>query len=817
MFSTKHFALPCVLLALACSTRPGFCLVPEKPSNAAPATTTPDTQTPATGPSPAATPAPRTPTTEVLPGQPPDTTSPDTKAPATTPGGGTEPITGTEPAGDKYTLTSPQGVIYDMARGLAVARGEVTFTYGQFTVTGDRGVVDYNTNRATIAGNLKVTVRDQKFEGKTLVFELDTRRWTLSAIETVFPPDYFPEGTVLEPIYLSEGEISGQDDNVSGRNFEISSCDRDHYYLKTKRVDFYRDQRGEITRIAARKNALYVFGHKIIPLPVYVVSLTGQRSRNYGLKPTFGQDAVNGFFVKSIYDLRAGDKLTDSLLLDAFQKRGLGLGITRELAEGAGLFTLYALTGKAGGREINAEAHRTWKITPSLTSILNFTSSKNSTSSLSPGVSNQNGDLTFNLNRTRVQSSLALRQNSTGSGFGDFKSFGVTLQHRQDLSQRLTFEGSSLYNSNSFGTFSSSKTLDNTFMFTQRASRFDTSLRTELHDSLADNNLGGSYQLERIPELSFTTDTTRLKWEALRRIAPGNLRMEIGHFSEPTFALSGSGSGATRQKKTRYDLNYNMNPRTSRLLRVGSFLSELRSAARFDQAFYSDNTARYNYEYLFTVDNRLGPLSVQANYGKQRPIGFTPFQFDFLTPGEYLDTTLTYRPSTKFGLDLSGGRDIRNGVSRDILGTLKFSPSPSFYTSLAASYSPETHRYGDVIGNLRLDRNAEKFLGGLFALGVRFSPASNEITRINLQTDLTVTRGTRLQALSSYNGFSKQFDFNQIRVSRDLHCFNLYLTYDQQRKQVRFDLALKAFPFFDTNYGKSRFGEGQDALIGDVR
>jgi hypothetical protein len=63
----------------------------------------------------------------------------------------------------------------------------------------------------------------------------------------------------------------------------------------------------------------------------------------------------------------------------------------------------------------------------------------------------------------------------------------------------------------------------------------------------------------------------------------------------------------------------------------------------------------------------------------------------------------------------------------------------------------------------------------------------------------------------------KELSFNQVRVTRDLHCFNLYATYDQQRKEFRLDLALKAFPFVDTRLGRTDLGEGFGPFIGDTR
>lgn len=713
---------------------------------------------------------------------------------------------GQETPDGNFSFESPNDIIYDAGRGLALAQGGFTFTYGGFIVRGERGVVDYNTNRATLMGNLTVTARGQVYTGKTLTFDLDTGEWRLSQIERTIPPEEFPPGTVLQPIYLKGGLVQGRDDDVTGENFTFSSCDRDHYYIRAKRLDFYRDQNGEYSRIALRRNSLHVFGRKILPLPVYVISLTGARSRRYGLQPTFGQNAFDGFFVKTLYDLSANARRTDSVLIDALQKRGLGLGLQRELANGAGLFYLYWLSGRQGGRQIDSRIRRDWRITSALTSTFNFQSTQNN-SLEGQGIASRNGEWSFLYNTTRVRSNLLMRYANNQSSFSSFNDFGASLLHQQEFGRGFSIDASSLYaRSNSSGTVNAA-TLDNTVTLTKRGSLFDALLRTELHDDLTGRNQrNGAYQLERIPELSLVSDTSRLRVPLLNRYLPGDVSLKLGRFNEP---------GTTELSRT--DFAYGIRPRTLQLMRVGFFKSEVTAAGRFEQAFYSNDTARYNYDYLLNFNNTAGPFSAQVNYYKQRTHGYTPFQFDFLTPSESVDLTASFQPSPKFRLNLTTGRDLQNGFSRDVIARLQLAPSRSVYASIGASYSPETKTFGDLIGNFRFARNPNKFLGGTLDLGVRYSPQTNEFARINTTADIFITKKIRVQALSSYSGFTKTFDLNQVRISHDLHCFNLFTTYDQQRKQIRFDLALKAFPFLDTRFGQGRLGEGFDPFVGEVQ
>jgi hypothetical protein len=731
-------------------------------------------------------------------------------------------VSGQEAPGGNFSLESPNGVIYDMGEGLAVAQGDVVFSFREFTVRGDRGVVDYNSNIATMSNNLTVTARDargrvQTFRGQSLQFNLDTGQWNLGQIRATFPPSLFPEGQVLEPIYLREGRVTGTYDNAGGSDFRFSSCDRDHYFLESRRIEFFRDPRGNPDRIVLRRNALYVLGQKVLPLPVYVISLQGARSRRYGLQPTFGQNSTDGFFVRSVYDLSASGSRTDSLLLDALQKRGLGVGLQRELAGGAGVFYLYALSGQQGGREIDARVRRFWQISPSLRSSVVFDSTKNN-SLAGEGYAARNGQLNFDLYTQRVQSTLLLTQNNSRSPFGNFAQQNITLTHRQALGNNWDIEADSLYARSRNSGSQDVATLDNLFGINKQGKRFDGFLRAELHNDLVSDR---SYQLERLPELRLSSDAQRLGIPFFNRTLPGDINLAFGQYHEPSF-----GDDPTTSKRLgRAYLDYNLRRPSFDLVSTGAVRSELNVGAQFNQTLYTDNSARFQYAYDLNWNNFVGraregrnaPFNFQFNYLKFRPVGYTPFQFDFLSPNEFIDMRGIFEPSRKVRLEVSSGRDLQNNISRDIAGTLRVAPSRQFNFDLSTTYSPEESALGDVIGNFYVARERGRFLSGSLVLGFRYSAPQSTFTTINAAGDIAIGKKTRLQFFTGYNGFTQNFDFQQFRISRDLHCFNLFATYDNQRRELRFDLALKAFPFVDTRLGQNRFGEGFDPQIGTVR
>jgi hypothetical protein len=338
---------------------------------------------------------------------------------------------------------------------------------------------------------------------------------------------------------------------------------------------------------------------------------------------------------------------------------------------------------------------------------------------------------------------------------------------------------------------------------------FDAYLRSELHNDLENKR---TYQLERLPELTLQTNSDRLNLPFLKRFAPGDLSLSLGQFNEPR--------GADEvESQSRANFVFNARARSIRLLGQGNSRSVLGFNGQFEQSFYGDHTARYNTGVAFNLANTLGAARLLVNYTKQKPVGFTPFQFDFQTANEYLDYSLSYQQGQRVRFNLTGGRDLQNGFTRDIIANLQFAPSDAFYGSLGASFAPEGSRLGDIYGNFRLNLPRKVFAGGTYNLGFRYAPEGTNqgLTRANASIDIQLGRNNRLQGLVGYDGFANKFDFTQLRFTRDLHCFNLYATYDSRRNEVRFDLALKAFPFLDTRFGRNENSEGFDTTVGGIR
>ncbi len=219
---------------------------------------------------------------------------------------------------------------------IIVSNKPVRLTYGKFSVVGERLVIDTARNLATLTGKLSLKSGDQTLEGRTLTYNLDSGVWELFDLEKTFPPEFFPEQSVIEPIYVRGEKITGASGRVTGTDFSVSSCDVGHYKILSREVRFYRDKEENPTRIVLRRNSLIVLGKRIVPLPVFSVNLNSGISRRVPLQPIVGQNSYDGVFVKSTYSLAANAKRTDNILIDILQKRGLGLGFDRAIGRRSG-------------------------------------------------------------------------------------------------------------------------------------------------------------------------------------------------------------------------------------------------------------------------------------------------------------------------------------------------------------------------------------------------------------------------------------------------------------------------------------------------
>lgn len=242
---------------------------------------------------------------------------------------------------------------------------------------------------------------------------------------------------------------------------------------------------------------------------------------------------------------------------------------------------------------------------------------------------------------------------------------------------------------------------------------------------------------------------------------------------------------------------------------------------------------------------------------------FTPkFRFNLsagkdLENGAYRDLVwrAQFIPTRSFYASVSAAHDLNAGEFRDVILRLRagaqalapflsypghgeyypFSQFPHFPISPYDSFSPYggypspygtpfglpspyAPRYGTGAVPLSSERSKPRsvFKRIGFNVAARFNPTTGKLGRVNTYLNWQLSDQWAIEWLAGYNGLTKEMDFSQFRITRDLHDFQVYLTADKFRREVRLDVTLKAFPLFDTRFGTGGQGQLLSPSVGDI-
>ncbi len=85
--------------------------------------------------------------------------------------------------------------------------------------------------------------------------------------------------------------------------------------------------------------------------------------------------------------------------------------------------------------------------------------------------------------------------------------------------------------------------------------------------------------------------------------------------------------------------------------------------------------------------------------------------------------------------------------------------------------------------------------------------------------DLRIGSKWRLEGIASWNGMASKFDYKSFRLTRDLHCWEASLSYNDEtgfRRDKGFSLEfrIKAFPGVD-RFGIGQYGQAVDVSMGE--
>ena len=690
-----------------------------------------------------------------------------------------------------------------------IATGNVKAVYQDYTITGDTMEADLQTNIAVFKGNVKLLTKQAIVNGQDLTLNLKTREWSLgeatSRIDTASVRG--AEGGKGAPVFVRSAALKGNPKEVALSTGTLTTCDLDHphYLFSAKNLEIYLDN-----KIIAHHVSMVGLDKRLITLRRLVIPIRGMKQ---SMIPQIGSSAQDGGFLKVAYAYLATEHSQGYLKLDLMQKRGVGIGLDHTLSTKLATTqaSLYFLADRqAGGNNVNGYLRHQQKL-GSLD--LNLTGNYRTNSYLNyPQSTSQDYQAALSHLSSRSNTALTFRT-SKSNGFGISTTNTTSLRHSQQFSKELSGTVSmDMRGYLSQGMPAADRELNSDIELRQRADKYDVSLVATKRFDL-DNGASGvnSYSnLERLPEIILSTDSYRLGKKSFFGL-PSRLQLSAGRYTESQLI---GGTQPTPLTGSRFLLQWDL---LGQNIDLGS-KNELNLTGGLRQAYYSSDQMQYVIKTGAALTTRFSDyLKSRVSYSYQQPQGYSPFRFDYTGKYNYSRAVLEYQEKEKLRWNISTGYNFGQASYpwQDISLRLTAHPKPSYAYSLSTGYDLNQSRWRNLIGQIRLLRGDRLALD----LGARYDLQTGQIGLARGRFDLPIGKLWRIEGITSWNGITKQFDYQAFRLTRDLHCWEASIVYSQEpgvlnSSGISLELKIKAFPTQD-RFGIGQYGQSIDTSMGE--
>lgn len=683
---------------------------------------------------------------------------------------------------------------------MVVAYEGVTAVYKDFTITADSAQANLNTNIAMFEGNVKLDNKQNIIEGRRLTLDLKTKEWSFENAKTEILPVAF-QNRISSPAFIKGDEVDGNNEELKLKSGTLTTCDlpNPHYYFNVKKMDFYPDR-----KIIARNVSLFGLGKRLFSLGTLLVPIKGVGTT---IIPQIGSSAEEGNFLKTSYAYMANDNHTGIVKLDLMQKRGIGTGIdhTYHINAGDGKLSLYYLRDQEiGGNNITGNYQHQMKIG---TVNMNFNANYRTNSYLYyPSSTSRDWQVTMNQNKVNSNTALSF-QNSSSSGIGDNKTFTSSLRQMSQFSKKLTGIFSvDMRSYNSTGMSAADRELESSIELRHHIDAFDLSLNANRRTDLDGSDYTGDNfysSIDRLPELTVDTDSYRLGNRTILGL-PCRLSVSVGRFHEMP-------GGVTSD---RYMLRLDILDKSVDL----SDRNELNISGGFRQSYYASNMAQYMMRFNSVLTTRYNDyLKSRVTWSYQKPDGYSPFRFDYSSKYNYTRAILDYQNSRKLRWSLSSGYqfDNDNYPWQDLAFRITAHPDSRYAYSLSSGYNFNQGRWRTLVSLFQVTIPKKV----LMDVGTRYDLETGKLGIARGRFDIYAGKKWRLEGITSWNGSTKKFDYKAFRLTRDLHCWEASISYNDESgfrndRSINFDLRIKALPRAD-RFGIGQYGQSVDTNMGE--
>lgn len=675
----------------------------------------------------------------------------------------------------------------------------------------------FKDNILTIVGPVKGTFRGYTFSGKrvtinriTQVFILQDDAELIGSGATVRADEIIVDfvhqsyqafasnadlkpslvgGQLLDDAY-THGQSARGDSKESFVAFgDITTCDlqKPHYDIRARSIDIRYGR-----RITLRHVTVDLLGKKLFSLPFLSLPLD---DRTYQNLPVFGQNPVEGYYMKTNYGIPLRGDNTLLTREDYMSKLGIGLGATylyqnlKGLHQYAGDIGFYGVTGSRtlditaddaiglgfGKLQINGTYQNDDYLVAPQSKILNTRALLS--------VPDRYGVSSFGWNLSE-NASPGFQSNQQTFSLSESQNFGF----KYGLNSNITYnDSSSNYTNGSGNNFVDNRSVNVGFTATDDLKEATASLNYQktIPVGTIQNFFTGT---QAAPELSLTSTSTKLFGREFGANYPFQVQASIGEYGDPN-----SGGDITRDY---FAFNFN------RQLQDHGNHNSLNITSQFAQGIYSDDTAQYKLGLGLAYTHPLGKdTNFNLSYNYLRPEGFTPLGIDSSGKLNLASMGLTIRPMSDLLFGVQTGYDAiqleQHQTPWQVVSfRTEYNVGTWFLVRSLATYDPFVKSWA----NIRFDfsyKPGATFVG----LSARYDAINHVWGSLNGFVQALKWGRAKIDLLAAFNGFSGRIQSEQINLVYDLHCAEAVLqvvnnqTGFQNGLSLAFFIRLKALPF----------------------
>ncbi|MBO8142161.1 MAG: LPS-assembly protein LptD [Firmicutes bacterium] len=655
---------------------------------------------------------------------------------------------------------------------LFAASGHVTVRYKDATITADTMQYDSEAGHVVFRGNVVYAEGDQELAGDVLHYDLTTGAAVFEEMDAVL----HAEG-VDGPMFVRGQRVEATAERVVIEQGRLTTCECDGegppaYHFAARELEIYPGE-----RLVVRGVTFYEHGVPLLYLPYMTLSLREDASR-FDF-PQVGYSSRTGWYIKTAYNYVLRSGLYGAILLDYFQRLGLGAGVRHTYlhdAGGQGTVLVYGVGNELGGIDGTLEWDRRWSRDPWRTAVLLGYDVSTGPS----GIAGQEVEARLEIDQTRGPGAAGAElEYRLATGADPLERLEASGQFRRALSNgwqlNLRADGfeheTPVLRRRWLGYTAELRREENARSW---SIRLEQQVNPDLKDE--EKSTPSWTHVSRLPEIAF-----KARGVAGFDVAAGVARLKEEPSGDSAWRGEGQVSLSTRTLRISQEA----------ALTFGGFVQGLAYSTGDRQAALE---SRIGLSYQLSRQ-----LGVVWRYTYRDAWGQTPFRFDKVSPADALTTRLNWR-SAALTASVYADYDFRTRQWGQATVNATARLAPAFTARGTASYDLYARRFDRVAATVDWRPRDE----WVIRMGGVYDVPEARLERVDAQLEMAFAGGWKAGLTAIYKATDNSFPRGEVFLSHDEECREIRLTYDHEAGEVWLEYRITAFP-------SSRVAVGTDA------